>query len=346
MISVGSDIRSTKDKLSKVTEQYICDAIRNPRPQIESLLRQLRIVRQMNPEQYAALKRTLPYFVCAAFNPPQRLTANFAFTEHFIIDIDHLSEKGLDFLTLRNKLSADSRVMMCFLSPGGDGMKVMFRLKERCYDAGVYKLFYKLFAEELSARYNLQQVVDGRTCDVTRACFISHDPDIYYDPVSEPVDMTRYIDVDNNMDAALFLQHEKEKAEKEQKRQQKEDPKPKEDISDEAMEAIRKTLNPNARPVRPKAPVYVPKELDAVMDGLKLFVSEKGVELYEVVNISYGKKLRFRLGLKMAEINLFFGRRGFSVVQSPRTGTHSEMNQLMAEVVEAFIAEKVMGPVR
>lgn len=73
---------------------------------------------------------------------------------------------------------------------------------------------------------------------------------------------------------------------------------------------------------------------------LRLCVSEKGVAITEVLNISYGKKLRFKIGLKQAEINLFFGKQGFSVVQSPRTGTDAEMNRLMADVVEAFIVEK------
>ena len=41
--------------------------------------------------------------------------------------------------------------------------------------------------------------------------------------------------------------------------------------------------------------------------------------------------------MKQAEINLFFGKKGFSVVQSPRTGTNAELNQLMADLIIGFI---------
>lgn len=43
--------------------------------------------------------------------------------------------------------------------------------------------------------------------------------------------------------------------------------------------------------------------------------------------------------LKQAEINLFFGKKGFSVVQSPRTGTNAELNQLMADLIIGMINE-------
>lgn len=47
--------------------------------------------------------------------------------------------------------------------------------------------------------------------------------------------------------------------------------------------------------------------------------------------------MRFTLGLKRAELNLFFGKKGFSVVCSPRTGTDSELNQLMVDWVSSYI---------
>lgn len=46
----------------------------------------------------------------------------------------------------------------------------------------------------------------------------------------------------------------------------------------------------------------------------------------EVVNIQYGKKIRLKMGMKQAEINLF-----------PRTGTNAELNQLMADLIIGVI---------
>jgi len=338
MISIGSNIASAGDQLKKVPVAYLRDAIRNPKPEIAARIRQFRIVRQFNPAGYASLKKSLPYFVCAMFSPPLRRTENFAYTEYFIIDIDKLSEKGLVLADLKQRLSRDSRVMLCFASPSGDGLKVMMRLSERCYDAAVYKIFYRLFIDKFSRQYNLQQVIDAKTCDVARVCFISIDPDIYSNMECEPVCLRDYIDAEADVQQALDL---KRTTEKEAKQVQTLQPKESPDPDKATMQTIRATLNPDAKMSRQKPAVYVPVQLDNIMADLQLYVTEKGVEIIEVRNINYGKKLRFRIGLKQAEINLFFGKHGFSVVQSPRTGTDAEMNSLMADVVEAFIVEKV-----
>lgn len=326
--------------LQKVTVKYLCDAIRHPKPAISTRLRQLRIVKELNAAQYATLKQQLPYFVCAMFNPAYRKTENFAYTEYFIIDIDHLSDKGIVLEDLRKRLSIDDRVYLCFASPSGDGLKVMMRLASRCYDASIYKIFYKTFVERFSSQYGLQQVVDTRTCDVTRACFISEDCNIYINPQCTAVRLEDIIDVEKDVGLALQLKHDVEKSTKEQASQRTKDTSSK-NIHDDALELIRKTLNPNAKIKKQKVPAYVPAELEEIMDDLKLYVTDKGVAITDVININYGKKLRFKIGVKQAEINLFFGKHGFSVVQSPRTGTDPGANALMADVVESFIVEKI-----
>ena len=75
------------------------------------------------------------------------------------------------------------------------------------------------------------------------------------------------------------------------------------------------------------------------MDSLSHYLIEHNVEINKISNISYGKKLQLRLGLKQAEINLFYGKKGFSVVISPRSGTSKEMNELMKELITTFIIE-------
>ena len=49
------------------------------------------------------------------------------------------------------------------------------------------------------------------------------------------------------------------------------------------------------------------------------------------------KKIRAKIGLKEAEVNIFYGKRGFSVVQSPRTGTSADMNRMLADLIEGFL---------
>jgi hypothetical protein len=83
--------------------------------------------------------------------------------------------------------------------------------------------------------------------------------------------------------------------------------------------------------------IYVPEELNRIMNSLTDYMTSAGIVIKEISNINYGKKIKAIIGNKEAEINIFYGKRGFSVVQSPRTGTSPEMNQLMATFIENFL---------
>ena len=45
--------------------------------------------------------------------------------------IDHLSEKGLSLADTRKRIEKDTRTVLSFVSPGEDGLKVLFKFKER-----------------------------------------------------------------------------------------------------------------------------------------------------------------------------------------------------------------------
>lgn len=341
MFSVGSNVRNNSESLKKVTPEYLFNALHSPKPEFLSRIRQLRIVRQINESQYVQLKQQLPYFVCASFNPPFRNTKNFAFTEYFIMDIDHICEKGLILDDLRRKIESDSRTMMCFLSPGEDGLKVIMKLKDRCYDAGVYSVFYKKFVYEFSLQYDFQQVLDIRTSDVTRACFMSVDSSAYYNPDSEPVDMSEIIDME---DSSVLLMQKKEVEESMSALTDIADSSSNaveiREPDDDVMERIRGLLNMKTKKVSVERPVFVPAILDTIQGELSNYVRDIGFMVSDIINIQYGKKIRAKLGLKNAEINLFYGKRGFSVVVSPKTGTDGTLNVLLADTVRAFIDER------
>ncbi|MBQ0164837.1 MAG: virulence protein E [Bacteroidales bacterium] len=340
MVYAGKNIQSSSDALVKMPLDYLHNSIRNPKPEIAALIRQLRMVRLLDAKRYATLKRQLPYIVCAAFNPSFRKTENFCYTEHLIIDIDHISDKDIDIHQLRQRLAADTRVAMMFLSPSGDGLKLLFSLKEKCSDSGVYAIFYKVFARELALLYGIEQVIDSRTCDVTRACFVSIDPEIYFNPNAEPVDINEYINQDNTH--ALFeIKHQIEQEEKQQQAQHLAEPTipASHDPDAETMDQIRNLIGSKRSQVQAKKEVWVPEELNDIMPSLKEYIEEQGITLYETINIQYAKKLRFRLGNKTAEINLFYGKHGFSVVQSPRSGTSPDLNQVMADLILLFLDE-------
>ena len=117
MIMFGTDIQSADEPLKKIEESELYNRIVHPEAYVEAKVRQLRIAYQIAPKQYNEQKRTLPYVVCGIFNPPYRNTENFGYTECFIVDIDHLSEKGLTVEAVKARIRDDQRILMSFTSP-------------------------------------------------------------------------------------------------------------------------------------------------------------------------------------------------------------------------------------
>lgn len=335
MINAGRNIRSNDDALQKIKVEYLYHSIRNPSPEVVSQIRQLRILKNIDHTQYVAQKRSLPYVVCGMFNPMFRRTENFAYTEYFIVDIDHVTEKGLDMACLRKKVESDSRVVLSFISPGEDGLKVMFRLKERCCDSGMYSIFYKAFVNSFSKLHFIEQVVDSKTSDVTRACFISMDEHAYYNPDAERVDMQSFIDLSNMFD--LFEQ--KRQIEKDQREYKFNTPEEKLPIdpSEDTLGRIKNILNPNAAKKTEAKRYFVPGILEDIMSDLKAFIEETGAVITSLSNINYGKQIMVKVGMKFAEVNLFYGKHGFRVVRSNKSGTDREVTELIGQLVETFI---------
>lgn len=331
---VGKNVTAKDDALQKIKVEYLYHKLIHPDAVIESKIRQLRIIRQLDPKQYSFLKRQLPYIVCGMFNPAYRRTENFGYTEYFIVDIDHIGEKEMSVSELRTRLIADTRVVLCFLSPGEDGLKLLFRLNERCYDAGIYTLFYKLFVLQFAKKYGLEQVIDARTSDVARACFVSIDAEAYYNPEAEVVDLNTFMNIEDTSELFRIkkqLENDKLLPAKQNDTALQRTP------DDDALKQIRALLNPGGRSLTPKREAFIPQELNELMEKLVPHIEQAGIAVAAIENINYGKKLKMKMGLKEAEINVFYGKKGYSVITSPRRGTNDELNALMAQLIEQYL---------
>ena len=329
MILYGTNITAPNDPLRKISIESLHHAISSPKATSVALIRQLRIVRQFDPKQYSLLKRQLPYFVCGNYTPLYRRGENFASTDRFIIDLDHLADKQIDIPQLRTRLMADSRVEMLFTSPSGDGLKITMRLSEPCLDKGLFSLFYKTFLNRFASEFGLEQVVDSRTSDVTRACFFSYDPEALLNSSPTPVNMSAFVDVNNTL--SLFNATTKEPAKPVEKPQST-------PVGDNAIENIKAILKlANSRRSRTKAEAYVPEQLNEIMGELSAYIAETGAVVLNIENIQYGKKIQLSISGRRSETNLFYGKRGFSVVVSPKTGTDPEANRLAAELIQSFV---------
>lgn len=337
MISLGRNITQAGDPLSKISLKTLADKIRNPNQRFINFMEQLRKVQSIDQKKYRQLKTKLPYVVAATFNPNYRKIEHFAHTSYFILDIDHLSEKEIDMESLFEKLKKDDRIALLFHSPSNDGLKLFFKVNEAFYDAGKYSLFYKIFAEKFALEYNLLQVIDKKTSDVSRACFVSYDPQIFYNEKVREIIIEHYINFEDELqvfDATKMLQ-EKQKEHKENGLMV-EDVSMSQHLPDDIIRNIREKLNPKIKEKREKQ-IFVPEELNTIVDLISLALKQYDIEIKAVKNIHYGKQFLLKLQHHVAEINVFYGKRGFTIVKSNKAICNSELIDIAHDIIYSVI---------
>ena len=272
MILAGTNITTAGELLKKIPVEHLYHSLRNPKQEVMSQIRQLRCIRNLDSNQYSLQKKRLPYFVCGIFNPACRRTENFAYIEYFVLDIDHISQKGLVIDDVKKKVIQDSRVRMCFVSPGEDGLKVLFKLNERCFDAKIYSLFYKAFSTHFSKLYNLEQVLDKCTSDVSRACFISVDPDVYYQKDSELINIKAFLPVDSPVEMFRVKNETEAVSIRPTETGHSNSEKGSVDPDQFAMGKIKEILNPKLKTKKSDITVFVPHQLDDKISELMKYV--------------------------------------------------------------------------
>jgi hypothetical protein len=159
---------------------------------------------------------------------------------------------------------------------------------------------------------------------------MSYDPNAYYNPDAEPVEIIKFINTDNElevMEAAKALKEEEKKLTQEHKVIDNTDNKEKQELPDDIWREIKERLNPNIKIKREKN-IYVPKELDEIMENIKMKMLSVSIEILHVDKINYGKKFRFGAKNRFAEVNIFYGKKGFSVVPTTKTGSDKELAEL------------------
>jgi hypothetical protein len=89
------------------------------------------------------------------------------------IDLDHL---GSDLQRVRSIVNSDPLTIMSFISPSGDGLKVIFCIEPEKYSQEFY---YRAISKYLSNKCGLSQEIEPSCKDVSRACFLLCDPSAY-----------------------------------------------------------------------------------------------------------------------------------------------------------------------
>jgi len=166
-----------KGKPKHLTLRQIIDLIRSERfkPETDGVkLIDKKTEKKRNREFKAA------NFCYATFSGTFSYSSDESLIQHscFIcVDLDDLDERLLE---VQAKINADTATIMSFISPNGDGLKVVYEMDPKAYSQLEY---YKAYTNYLNKLCGLKpKDIDSSCSNVSRACFLSHDPDIFVNP--------------------------------------------------------------------------------------------------------------------------------------------------------------------
>jgi hypothetical protein len=100
--------------------------------------------------------------------------------------VQHSGLMVLDFddcgVGLKETLAADPHAVLCFVSPRGTGLKLVIRI-EPAADAAEHGESFDAAKAYFRERYRVEADPSGR--DVSRLCFVSHDPEAIFQDAGE-----------------------------------------------------------------------------------------------------------------------------------------------------------------
>ncbi len=133
----------------------------------------LREIKKTNESEYKRLKQLLlDYVSFAGIFSRHSDDAILALSGFMCLDFDHLD----NLQAKRRKLISDPIYSPCllFTSPGADGLKAVVR---NLHLTDPYQVAYKKTMDHFFRRYGL--AADTTCSNISRACFLCHDPDAF-----------------------------------------------------------------------------------------------------------------------------------------------------------------------
>lgn len=139
-------------------------------------------LRGLSVEEYKKQKLFLPAVTFSGiFN--QRLDKQVAeYSRIMIIDIDNLESELL--INLSSLLKDDEYTYAMFISPSGNGLKVLFKLTNDNPDR--HKAYFSAIQKHFEENYAVS--IDKSGKNISRLCFVSYDPDLYINHNSKEFD--------------------------------------------------------------------------------------------------------------------------------------------------------------
>lgn len=150
--------------------------------EFEDEILRYRYALSVNDPNASNLKKQLLGFTPAGtFNEKRKTEAFMEYSGLLHLDLDQLENSLL--MTLTAKLKKDSTVFAFFVSPSGNGLKVFYLTNS---NAKNHTTNSSLLFAKFEHQYGVKP--DPQVKDISRLCFVSHDPNLYININAQPVD--------------------------------------------------------------------------------------------------------------------------------------------------------------
>jgi hypothetical protein len=320
MMQLGFRITQTGDPLTRISLQACHERIITGAQGLRGKTEQLRLIREIDQDAYRKQKVELPYITSGIFQPPIRKKENFAAARIMLFDFDHFPQRDAMELSLE-KLKTYPSSGLLFRSPSGAGIKMLVMLTDACSDSGLFVQSYKSILRCIAEQYDLIQHADFRTHDVTRACFLCYDKEAWINPFPLGQILPSHDEsLEQTTGEKLTANPAKHESGEEV-------------IGAGVLLEIKKKLQLSKK-AKPAREVYVPVELETRFPAIETAINRFGIAIRESRRIHYGRQLTVEAGPHWAEVNLFYGKRGFSVVKTMKSGSHPELADMVQQIVK------------
>lgn len=179
IVSLGERVYS--NKLNTISFEEIINGIRSD----EDIKKKIEKIRKISDKKKRkeVKKQNLMYFNMGLFKDDIRRNTHLITTKHLLFDFDTLTPELLKDKI--EELKKDKTVFVMFVSPSGNGLKIIYRLDKEITDYERFSEIYKYYAAKFEIDLGAEP---DKTSDVSRPCFISYDPDIYVNCEAEPLE--------------------------------------------------------------------------------------------------------------------------------------------------------------
>jgi hypothetical protein len=154
-------------KPQDVTLEFALDYIRTGKEY--DLIRQVRA--EADADRKSALKKGLSYFTFSGTFAKREAKSLMQHSGIICLDFDHVT----DIAAVRIQVQSDPYILALFVSPSGDGLKLLLPI-----EGSKHKEAFLALQDYFMDTYKLE--VDKSGKDVSRACFVSYDDNLFFNP--------------------------------------------------------------------------------------------------------------------------------------------------------------------